>query len=107
MHGHPGFLSEEFLLAAQKKMVGMSWALSGRHLLAASPLLLDPDPQLLAVPLAKKFQITLPLSDVCVQLEQTEKQMKSPNERNLWKSVLSELLFHLPKQFAETRTDRF
>lgn len=72
-------------------MVGMSWALSGRNLPAASPFLLNPDPQLLAVPLAKRFQTILPLLDVCVQMEQTEKQIKPPNERNLLQISVTKL----------------
>ena len=79
----------------------MSWALSGRHLLAASLFLLNPDPQWLAVPLAKRFQIILPLSDVCVQMEQTEKQIKSPNERNLLQTNVTKFLFHLSKSLQK------
>lgn len=83
----------------------MNWALSGRHLLVASPFLLNPDPQWLAVLLAKRFQIILPLSDVCVQMEQTEKQIKLPNEGNLSQTSITRLLSHEPKQFEEARIE--
>lgn len=89
----------------EKFAVGMSWASSGRHLLAVSPLLLNPDPQLLAVPLTKRFQIILPPSDVCVQMEQTEKQIKSPNERKLLQTSITKFLFHQLNQLAEARIE--